>query len=53
MFMKDHSRSFGKKGVCYRTPSPFRANVQRRSRDQQLKNKTVFGSGGSGFGGKK
>jgi hypothetical protein len=37
--MKDHSRSFGRKGTCYRTPSPYRAQVNRRIVEQKIKNK--------------
>ena len=43
--MKNHSRTHGNKGVGYRTPSPFRANVQRRVQDQRTKNGTEFRPG--------
>ena len=38
--MKNHANGHGRKGNAgYRTPSTFRFETQRRTRDQQIKNK--------------
>jgi hypothetical protein len=36
--MKNHSNGNRKSGPGYRTPSTFRFEVQRRTRNQQIKN---------------